>query len=69
MIGFGRGLLEVFQVEVIVSNLPKVRMLLRLDILLNQLVEEVGIAMFDNTDDLIPRNLMVAIGGVEVSRS
>jgi hypothetical protein len=37
-------------------------MLLTLDILLNQLVEEVGIAMFDDTDDLIPRNLMVARG-------
>jgi hypothetical protein len=37
-------------------------MLLRMGILLNQCMEIIGIAILDDTDDLIPGNLMITRG-------
>jgi hypothetical protein len=60
LIGSVGGSFKVFEVGIILNNLPKVRMFLRLNILLNQLVEKGIIAMFNNADDLIRGNLMIA---------
>jgi hypothetical protein len=63
VVGSAGGSFEVFKIRVVLlDNLPEVGVFLRLNILLNQLVEVVGIAMFDDADDLIPRGLIVARG-------
>lgn len=53
-------LLKVFQVGVIVSNLPEIRMFLGLNILLYQFVEVIGITVLNDGDELVIRHLVIA---------